>query len=415
MQDQIVVTEPGKREVILDRSQKVSRALHDAARKARRSVRSGTTVWQPGFSRAQRGSRSFALTSALFVFILPTLVFAGYLSLIATDQFEVESRMAIRMREAMASDLIGQFTGMPKLQQAQDTLVVTDYIQSRSIVEKVDAELNLRAIYSRAGIDYFSRLDPEEPIEEVVRYWNKRVKVDIEMPAGIIVLRVRAFSPQDTVKVSKAILAASEALVNDLSNRSRQDALSAAQEEVARAEARLTTVREQVRATRDRAGLIDPRKSSDEVTRMLGELRLERIKLENEIQVASRSLSANSPQLRNLTSRQAALAGQIATLERSQTSTEEAATGTLSQTYAQFDRARLDQEWAEKYYQTVAASLERARIESERQQVYLTTFVQPLLPEEAEFPRRLWLTTLMAMGAAALWLLLNYIRSVTSR
>lgn len=411
MQDQIAVTDVGRRELVIERSQKVSRALHDAARKARQNVRGGA-IWQPGFSRARRGSRTFALASALVVFVLPTLIFAVYIGLIASDQYEVEVRFAVRNREALATDILGTLTGMPKLQQAQDSLVVNDYVRSRAIVEKVDAEIGLRAIYGRAGIDYFARVDPTEPIEEFVKTWSKYVKIDTEMPSGIIVLKVRAFSPEETLKVAKAVVAASEGLVNELSSRSRQDAVAKAQEEVTRAEQRLAAVREQVRATRDRAGLIDPKKSSEEILKTLSELRLERIKLQNEIQVSSRSLAPTSSQIQNLNARLDAVSGQIATLERSVTA-QGGSAGTLSQSYTQFDRARLDQEWVEKYYQTVAGSLERARIEAERQQVYLTTFVPPTLPEEAEYPRRLWLMTLVAVGSAGLWLLLNYIRSIT--
>ena len=412
MQDQIAVAEPGRRDIVLERSQRVSRALHDAARKARQTVR-GTSAWQPGFSRARRGSRTFALVSALVVFVLPTLIYAGYLGLMAADQYETDVRFSVRTREPLVTDMLGALTGLPKLQIAQDTMIVPEYVKSRSIVEKIDKELDLRAIFSRAGTDYFSRFDTSEPIEELVRYWRKRVRVDIEPTSGIIVLRVYAFSPEDSLKVAQAVVAASEALVNDISTRSRQDALAKAQEEVRRAEERLVGVREQVRATRDRAGLIDPKKSNDEVIRMASDLRMERIRLQNEMKVSSRALSPSSSQIQNLNTRINAISDQIATLDRSLTAPDNS-TSTLAQSYSQFDKAHLDQEWAEKYYQTVAGSLEKARVDSERQQVYLITFVQPTLPQEAEYPRRLWLITLMAGGSAGLWLLVNYLRSLVA-
>lgn len=410
MQDQITLPDASKRELALERSQKVSRALHDAARKARQTVR-GSTVWQPGFSRARRGSRHFALVSALTVCILPTLVFAGYLGLMASDQYQVEAKFAIKNRETLATDLLGTLTGLPGLQQAQDSMVVIDYIRSRAIVEKVDAQLNLRAIYSRSGIDYFSRFGADEPVEELVRYWKKRVKVDIKA-SGIVELEVRAFAPEHALQVARAVLTASEQLVNDISNRSRRDAVSKAQDEVKLAEERLSAVRAQTRQTRDQEQIIDPKRSSEEVSKLLSELRAERIKLQSEIQVGLRRLSPTATPIQQLKAKLDASNDRIAEVEGTITNTSGGRNGSLSGSYVAFDKARLDQEWAEKFYQTTAGSLEKARIESERQQVYLEAFVQPILPQEAEYPRRLWLISLMALGSAGIWIALNYARSV---
>jgi len=76
MQEQVTLPPlaPG-RDLALERSQKVSRALHDAARKARLTVRNGA-AWQVA-SRGGRANRSYAIVSALVLFVLPTLAAAG--------------------------------------------------------------------------------------------------------------------------------------------------------------------------------------------------------------------------------------------------------------------------------------------------------------------------------------------------
>lgn len=412
MHDQITLHDPSKRELALERSQKISRALHDAARKARQTVR-GTTVWQPGFSRARRGSRHFALVTALTVCIGPTLVLAAYLGLVASDQYQVEAKFAVRNRETLGTDLIGSLTGLPALQQAQDGLVVMDYVKSRAIVEKIDGQLDIRSMFSRPGIDFFSRSDASEPIEEFVRYWHSRVKVDVKLPSGIMELKVRAFSPEDALRISNAVIVASEQLVNDISNRSRQDAVTKALEEVNRAEERLAVVRERTRTTRNEQSLIDPKKSGDELIKVLSELEFDRSKLQTELQVGARRLSPSAPQMQQLKAKLEAQNDRIAEFRSTMTTGNAAGrSGTLSGSYAEFDKARLDQEWAEKYYQTVAGSLEKARVDNERQQVYLEAFVQPILPQQAEYPRRLWIISLMALGSTAAWLALNYVRSL---
>lgn len=407
MQDQATLPQIPRREQALERSQKVSRALHDAARKARLTVRSGGG-WQPGMSRGGRASRSFAMNSAIVIFVLPTLMAAIFFGLVATDQFETESQFAVRGREIGPTDMLGSL-GIPSITQAQDGLVIIDYLHSRALIEKLEREVGLRAMFSRPEIDWFSRLDPSEPIEDVVRYWRKRVYANID-PSGIVVVRVRAFTPQDALTLGRALLAGSEQLVNEMSTRSRRDALAGAQEEVAKAESRLVSVREEFRRLRDKERMIDPTKSAEALTKLIGELQLDRIKLQSEYQVSSRSLNPTAPQMQVLKSRLDAVTGQISAIQNEMTASRSGGES-MSGSYASFDKARLDQAWAEKFYQTVAASMEKARLDTERQQVYLESFVSPVIPQSPEYPRRIWNTTMVALCSFVAWFALNYIRS----
>jgi capsular polysaccharide transport system permease protein len=263
------------------------------------------------------------------MFVIPTIAAAIFFGLIASDQFEVESQFAIKGRELGPVDAIGALTGMPSLSQAQDGLVIIDYIKSRSLVEKLDREIGLRNFYTRDDIDWIYRFDAEDPIEDFVKYWRKRIYTHIEN-SGIVTVRIRAFTPEDALTVGRAVLAASEQLVNDMSNRSRRDALAQAQEEVSRAETRLVAVREEVRKLRDRERLLDPGKSGEALVKLVGELKLDRIKLDNEYRVSSRSLVPTAPQMQVLKARLDAVTDQIASIEAEMTNANSGREGSLS-------------------------------------------------------------------------------------
>lgn len=406
-----VVDVPSKRDVALQRNQKVSRALHDAARKARLSVR-GASGWQSGFSRRGRNARYFALLSAIPLLILPLLTGVVYFGFLASDQFQVEARFAVKGGETLPTDTVGALTGFPSMTQAQDALIVTDYVQSRALVEKLDGQIELRNLFGREDVDYFSRFNPSEPIEELVRYWRWRTTVTIEPQSGILTIKTRAFRPEDALAISNAIVRASEALVNDMSDRSRRDAVATSLEDVKRAERRLVAVREEFRQLRDSQGILDASKSADAATKMLGDLKLERIRLENEMRVTTRSMAPNTPQMQVLKARLDAMTGQIDRIEQTMTGDDRNSARVLSQSYAVFDKLRLDQQWAEKHYQTVASTYERARIDAERQHVFLENVVQPTLPQQAEFPRRGWNMLLIALTSFGLWFGVVYLRSV---
>ena len=86
--------------------------------------------------------------------------------------------------------------GLGASQQSQDTQIVADYIRSRAMVEALGKSLDLRQIYSRDDADYFSRFDRTDSIEDLEKYWRKRVDVKIETLSGIVSVDVRAFTPK---------------------------------------------------------------------------------------------------------------------------------------------------------------------------------------------------------------------------
>jgi capsular polysaccharide transport system permease protein len=413
MADQVTLPDVAtRRELALERSQKVSRALQDAARKARLTVRRNSFV-QTGFSRGNRSARTFAIVSALLVLVLPTLAGVVYFGIIASDQYQAEMQFAVHGGEPLPTDMMGLLTGFPAMHQIQDALIVTDYIRSRAIVDKLDKELDLRGMFSRPDIDFASRLEPNPPVEELVKYWRRRLYVTIDSGSGVVTAHVRAFRPEDSLRISQAVLAACEDLVNTITRRSRLDAYSQAQEEMVRAERRVSEASARFRDLRDKERLIDPGKSAEAVNKMLAELKMDRIKAEGELQVSGRSLSPAAPQMKVMKARLDAVTGQIATLEKTLTTVSgQGSDPALSQSFVAFDKARLDQEWAQTYYKTVAALLERAKGEYERQQVYLESFVQPTLPQQAEFPSRVWNSFLVALASTGAWLLLTYGRSL---
>ena len=54
--------------------------------------------------------------------------------------------------------------------------------------------------------DALARLNPEAPIERVVKYWGRVSHASIKLPGGLVKFEVRAFSPQDVKLVADTTL-----------------------------------------------------------------------------------------------------------------------------------------------------------------------------------------------------------------
>jgi len=93
------------------------------------------------------------------------------------------------------------------------------YIGSRDIIDDIGKALDLREMFSRSEADWLSRLQLPVSIEELVRYWKNQVDPFYDVTNGTIVVRVRAFTADDALKLAQAIFASSEHLVNDMSAR----------------------------------------------------------------------------------------------------------------------------------------------------------------------------------------------------
>ena len=350
--------------------------------------------------------RSFGfwlVASFLAAVVLPAFGSGVYLALFASDQYASEVRFAVRGGERSPLDALSGVLGAASSEYFQDSLIVTTYLRGRQAIEDISKAVDLRRAFSRPEADFLSRFDPKDSIEELVWYWRWRTDVSIDSLSGVITVIVRAFTPQDSLDIANQVIAVSEKLVNDLSDRSRRDALRQAQSELARAE---TALQEKIRAMRDlrnTEGVLDADKTADAMVKMLAETRLQKLQLEQEYAVQVRVVAPETPHLRVLAARIASVKEQIERLEGQMTRSGVQNTPALADAMGQFDRQKLERDIAQKQYVTAASAFERARVQLETQQLYLATFLKPVLAQEALYPKRWWIWSIILLCALALW------------
>jgi capsular polysaccharide transport system permease protein len=258
-------------------------------------------------------------------------------------------------------------------------------------------------IFRREEADFWAKLSSDVSIDELVEYWNGMVGTYVDGPSGIVTVAVRAFRPDDALSIARAIVIVSEKLVNDVSARARADAMRTAEQEVRRYEGQVREALIALRLFRDKEGFINPVDAATSTSGLLLQLMGEKIKLQNELFVASRAMSASAPTVQTLRVRVQGLDKQIEQLKGQLTGGGKGASQTISSSLAHFEELELRRGFAEKLYTMAQDALERARLRAERQNLYISVFVPPSLPQEARYPERIALCFICPISLLVMW------------
>jgi capsular polysaccharide transport system permease protein len=183
------------------------------------------------------------LASFVMFVILPTIFAFIYYSAVAAPQYVSEFRFSVK--DSSTSMNMGGMTnmlsasGLPAGGAVVENFLVVDYLSSRQAVDDLQKQIPLIEMYSRPEIDSWSRFDRSLPVEGFVLYWQKMIRAHYDQITGIASAQIRAFTPQDSEAIAKALVALSEDLVNKIANRTRVDEVEKAQERVRRVRAQL--------------------------------------------------------------------------------------------------------------------------------------------------------------------------------
>jgi capsular polysaccharide transport system permease protein len=358
-----------------------------------------------------RRSRWRRLFNSVFLVtvLLPTLLAGGYYGLVASDVYVSESRFVVRSPQRQAQTGLGAILAGTGLTRAQDDAYsVHDYIRSRDALRELEAKLGLGRLYSADRIDLLNRFptpfDPDSSFEGLYRHYLRHVGVEHDTVSSISVLRVRAYTAQDALAINDQLLQLSERLVNNLNLRSRQDLIQVAEREVTQAEERAKIAALALAGFRSDRQVFDPERQGNLQLSVVNRLQEELMATESQL-ATLRRLSPTNPQVSLVADRVEALRAQIAQ-ERARLT---GAGASLAAKAPAYDRLVLERTFADRQLASALSSLEAARSEATRKQLYLERLVAPNLPDAAIEPRRARsVFTVFVMGLVA-WGIVSFV------
>ncbi|MEP3640178.1 MAG: sugar transporter [Paracoccaceae bacterium] len=348
------------------------------------------------------------LSFLLFV-ILPFAAICYYLWGVSHDQYSSTSGFTVRQEEnAGAHELLGgiaQLTGGGG--GGSDGNILYEFILSQELVQGVDATLSIKDHYSaRWEEDPLFAIWPDATIEELLWFWQRVVRISYDEGSGLIELRVLAYEPEMAQKIGQEIVRLSQAMINDLNEQARADALRYASADLEASVARLKDAREALTGFRTRTQIVDPEADLQGRMGVMNNLQQQLAEALIEFDLLAGTTRSGDPRLSQAESRIGVIRERIAQ-ERLSFATDGGEDGSGTSDYpnliAEYEGLVVDREFAEESYRAALAAFDVARAKASRQSRYLATFVQPTLSESSLFPRRWVMASLGGLFLLLSW------------
>lgn len=324
----------------------------------------------------------------LVVVVVPTLLSILYFGIFASDIYISESRFVVKAPKQAASDGVGLLLQSAGFNNANEEVYATnDYIISRSALQQLNKDGAVTAAYTAPGISIFDRFNPlgwDGSFEKLFKYYTNRVQVTSDSRSAISTLVVRAYSSQDALKLNSRLLELAEDMVNRLNTRGREDLIKYAQAEVEAAKQQARTASLALAAYRNKQGVVDPQQQAAIQLQMVSKLQDELITVKSQL-IQLRAFTPENPQIPVLEERARILSEEI----YEQNGRVAGDNRSLAAAAVEYQRLQLENGFAERQLAGAMASLQEARNEARRKQVYVERIVNPNRPDSALEPRRL--------------------------
>lgn len=332
---------------------------------------------------------------ALFV-LLPTVLVALYVSLIAVPLYEARSVFTIakpgQQTDSGLSGVLGSFSPNVYL---SESFMAQEYIQSRVLMNELEAEIGILSYYGSPEMDPLRRLRDIAPLQiNTQTFFRRYVSVAVNSRVGLVSLYVRARSPEDAQRFSDAILTKAETHINSLSESLFDEQVRKTEIAVGEARRALETARLDLIRLQVESGDVNPRERVAVIYATIATLEQEIINVLSEVQKIELAGYADTVQVQRLRDAKVSLQGRIALQRQALVDTSRGVS--LNQTLADYEFALVQQEISQQSWASALAALTQARSAAALGISRFQISVQPRASSIPSHPNRIR-TTLLAL------------------
>lgn len=368
---------------------------------------------QVDIARRRRRKLLLMFTRLAFFVLLPTFMVGWYFYTIATPMYATKSEVVIQQAQSQSASPAGLSTLFQGTSMAtqQDSIAVQSYLASREAMLRLEQDHGFKKHFSDERIDSIQRLPENATNEETFKLYTDHVRISYDPTEGIIKMEVIAADPNTSFAFSEALIGYAEEQVDQLTGRLRVDQMTGALQSYEDAEARRAEALASWLELQESMQQID---AGSESGARMGQINA----LESERQQLTLVLQSRLNVERPSEIQVQALRDQIANIDQLISELREELTGTstgvvsLAARNTELRVAEENYNFQTSMVQQALTQMETARIEANRQVRYLSQSVNPVIPDQASYPRAFENTLLALLIFAGIYLLISITVSI---
>ena len=349
----------------------------------------------------------------LSLVVLPTLIFAFYQMVWATDRYESQAKVTVQQPDGAAtmdaSMAILSGLGVSNT-STSDTELIKTYIYSNDMLDYLQKEIDLRSHYGDSSIDMFSRLGTDDSQEDLLKFYLNHVKVEVNDKSGVVSIFIQAFTPDYSQLLATTIVKRAEWYINSIGHQLAEAQLEFIRGEHQLVENKLNQAQADLLTFQQRYNLLDPAAEGAAMQQITYQLEGQLSGKEAELKGLQAVMSPTAPRVLAVKNEINALKRQLDN-ERGRLAQSGEEMRPVSEIMATFTDFKIKVELALQAYTSSQVSLEKSRIEAYRQLKYLVVVETATLPQDSKYPEVFYNVSLFALLAAMIFAIGRIIQS----
>ena len=324
----------------------------------------------------------------IYGLLVPIVLSAIYWGFWAADRYMSQTSVLIKDAGAVNGEMESLNIIGTLSPSQRDALLVKEYILSWNMLSYLDENLSLKEHYQTSG-DFFSRLSGRASREDFLSYYKNYIDIEFVEMSSTLTIKFQAFDGETSEQVVNAIIEKSELFINQIGNKLAKEQMLFVENELERAKHSLTQAQLSLATFQGENKTYSPEQHSNAMANLINSLEAEIVKSEADFKEQAAYLVEDSPQLVAVRARINALQQQLA-IEKDRLVGEGSAGGEINRVNAEYQDLILAIEFATDSYKAALSAYEQARIEAYQKLKHLVVVDPPVIPDSAEFPRRLY-------------------------
>ena len=360
--------------------------------------------------------KSTKLVCKIFRWVFISTLIVGFLSILywtfSSDRYVSEATILIQNTEQITTPSLDVTTLLSGIggPNKTDQLLLSEYLLSVDMLKKLDQSLDLRSHYSSNRWDFASRMWlGKYYLEWFYRYYLSRVSVTYDDLSGVLRIESQAYDPQTAHSITKLLVQDGEWFMNEMSHKLARVQVEFLEKQVVEAQDQVLQASKNLLTFQNQKGLISPTATAESIHAIIAKLEAQRIELQTKLASLPRNLDSNHPTKKSLQQSVVAVERQITQEQIRLASTKGKPLNSLME---QEQLLQLELKFKQDIYKTSLIALEKGKMDAARALKQVSILQQPVVPEYAWQPRRLYgifTTILITIFTICITNLLKYI------